>query len=219
MNQREPQFEEFKIPGHNITVPIMVLHGKRYLQVQQRVVWFNLEKQDWTIETKVEAEGKDTEGLILWVRFICEIRDPSGRLLRTARKTKSISGDKDFESCETGAIGRALSLMGYGTAYSEDMDEGDDIADSPQPPSKPKDKNKLDAKSKVKDQIESQKLYMQTATDGVFVNKTFEEIFNTDLSTGFSWTKKLNDQIKEGAKLQPWKIKYLTYAQEMGMNL
>lgn len=212
MNQREPQYEDFKIPGHDVTVPIMLLHGKQYLQVQQRIVWFNLEKQDWTIETRIEAEGKDPEGMPVWVRFLCEIRNPSGRLLRTARKTKNITSEKDFESCETGSIGRALSLMGYGTAYSEDMSEDNEVVDSPQPSIKP-------APFKKEEKLSTFDLANTVASDGVFINKTLQDIFKIDEAAAFKWTIALDKQMKEGAKLQSWKLKYLTYANDMGIQI
>lgn len=131
---------EFKIPGTEITIPIVLLPQSKkdkksgqwiqlppapYMKVPQRLVWFNIEKPDWIMETEVELEGDS------YVRFKCTIKDPSGKIMRTARKSKTIQTDKDYESAETGAIGRCLALLGYGTQYAEQDMEEDDLADAP----------------------------------------------------------------------------------------
>lgn len=226
MNQKyEPKYEDFVIPGHpNIVVPIMILHGKKYLQVAQRLVWFNLEKQDWTIETEIEKEWQIKD--ILVARFKCIIKDPSGRVMRVARKTKTIQDPKDYESCETGSIGRALSLMGYGTAYSEDMDE-DEVVDSPQPSTlKPEALKK--STTKFKPQVSS---LLQGATahpfaeavalNGRWVDQTFETIFNIDSTMKFDWTLKRNEDDKQGKLTGPqeWARDYLKYAEDSGLAL
>ncbi len=45
-----------------------------------------------------------------------------------------------LEKSETGAIGRALALCGFGTQFTPELDEGERLADSPlqSPPSRPK---------------------------------------------------------------------------------
>jgi hypothetical protein len=54
-----------------------------------------------------------------------------GRVVATAHKSIRTFAGGDFEKAETGAIGRALSACGYGTIEALDMDEGEDISDSP----------------------------------------------------------------------------------------
>lgn len=125
---KEPEYESFTIPGTEITLPILMLHGKRYMEVAQRLVWFNYEKSDWILETEIELEDKD------FIRFKAIVRNPEGQVMRMARKSKVIKDPKDYESCETGAIGRVLAFLGYGAQYaSEDLSEGEDLADAPVP--------------------------------------------------------------------------------------
>lgn len=119
----------FKTPK-GTELPIMDMRGKDYLQVAHRLVWFRQEHPDWAIETELlvstaqEALAKAT------------IKDASGRVIATGHKTETA---KDFpagwsEKAETGAIGRALALCGYGTQFAPDFDEGERIVDSPVAP-------------------------------------------------------------------------------------
>jgi hypothetical protein len=110
-----------------IELPIMNLKGKDYLQVAHRLVWFREEHPDWGIETSFVV-ATDQSAMAKAI-----IRDEAGRLMATSHKEESA---KDFpmghrEKAETGAIGRALALCGYGTQFEPDLDEGDRIVDSP----------------------------------------------------------------------------------------
>jgi len=51
----------------------------------------------------------------------------------TAYKSEKAASFPDYiEKCETGAIGRALAMVGYGTQFTGDeLNEGDRLADSP----------------------------------------------------------------------------------------
>lgn len=116
-------------------LPLINLRGKEYLTVAQRLVWFREEHPDFSIVT--EIEDKDWEAK--WVIMRAVIMDADKRILAVARKTESKAGFGDYlEKAETGAIGRALALLGYGTQFAADeLDEGERIVDSPQPaPSK-----------------------------------------------------------------------------------
>jgi hypothetical protein len=63
------------------------------------------------------------------------VLDDNGRISRivTAHKREDSKGFPDhMEKAETGAVGRALLLLGYGTQFAlADLDEGDRLADSP----------------------------------------------------------------------------------------
>lgn len=108
-------------------LPLLNLRGKEYLEVKYRLVWFREDHPDWSIETElvsvtdVSAYAKAT------------IRDESGRIIATSHKFESIQGFPDFiEKAETGAIGRALALIGYGTQFcADELDEGKRIVDAP----------------------------------------------------------------------------------------
>lgn len=112
------------------TSHIIRLKGKEYLEVKWRLVWFRTEhpaESGWAIVTQAE-EVTDTSA-----RYRALIVDPEGRTVATGTKTETKSGFGDFvEKAETGSIGRALALLGYGTQFAgEDLDEGARIVDSP----------------------------------------------------------------------------------------
>jgi hypothetical protein len=113
-------------------LPLIILKGKDYLQVAQRIVWFSEENDNFSISTsfpsssevetvaKVEVTIYNGEGVVV------------KRVTAHKRETKSDFGDH-MEKAETGALGRALALLGYGTQFATvDLDEGERIVDSPQ---------------------------------------------------------------------------------------
>lgn len=113
-------------------LPLLNLRGKEYLEVKYRLVWFREDHPDWSIETElmsvtdVSAYAKAT------------IRDETGRIIATSHKFESVQGFPDFiEKSETGAIGRALALIGYGTQFcADELDEGKRIVDAPAAPAR-----------------------------------------------------------------------------------
>ena len=105
---------------------MLELHGKKYLPVAPRIVMMREQHPDWQVFTEPVQFGE------LPPMVKAKLYDASGKLIATAHKTiKSFRGF-DFEKAETGAIGRALSIAGFGTLDAGDMDEGEQIADSPQ---------------------------------------------------------------------------------------
>lgn len=108
-------------------LPIINLKGKDYLEVKYRLVWFREERSTWGIETSV-VESSDKHAV-----FVAVVKDEQGRILATGHKHEDRAGFPDFrEKAETGSIGRALALLGYGTQFTGDeLDEGDRIVDSP----------------------------------------------------------------------------------------
>lgn len=110
-------------------LPLLILKGKPYLQVPWRVLWFCEEKPDWSIETEI-IKHDEAHSI---ARAI--IKDPNGRIIRTATKQETKQGFADhLEKAETGAIGRALGLMGYGTQFALELDEGEKVVDAPLSP-------------------------------------------------------------------------------------
>jgi hypothetical protein len=108
-------------------LPVMALKGKDYLEVKYRLVWFREEHPNYGIETEfvsVTEKGSVARAVI---------RDESGRIIATSHKSETESGFPDFmEKSETGAIGRALALMGFGTQFcADELDEHQRIVDSP----------------------------------------------------------------------------------------
>jgi hypothetical protein len=108
-------------------LPLLNLRGKEYLEVKYRLVWFREDHPDWSIETELI----NVTDVSAYAR--ASIRDESGRIIATSHKFERIQGFPDFiEKAETGAIGRALALIGYGTQFcADELDEGQRIVDAP----------------------------------------------------------------------------------------
>lgn len=105
---------------------LMDLKGKQYLQVMWRLVWFREEKPLWCIDTKLE-HLTDNHAV-----FSAKITDENGIQKASGYGSESIKDFRDFiEKAETKAIGRALAMLGYGTQFAPELDEGERIVDSP----------------------------------------------------------------------------------------
>lgn len=128
-------------------LPILNLRGKEYLEVKYRVVWFREEKPEWSIETEMLSVTTESA----YAR--AAIKNESGRTIATSHKFEDKKGFPDFiEKAETGAIGRALALCGFGTQFcADEFDEGERIVDSPvEPKSGPAPVEKTASKSEPK---------------------------------------------------------------------
>lgn len=113
------------------TLPLLKLKGKDYLQVAHRLVWFNEEVSKFVMKTEFPHLTDEQTICRVTVTVMNEQGVPTREVSATKRETK-----KDFpdhtEKAETGAIGRALALLGFGTQFAlADLDEGDRLADSP----------------------------------------------------------------------------------------
>lgn len=130
----------FKTPK-GTELPLVDLKGKEYLQVQHRIRWFVEEKPEWVITTRL-VERTDS-----WILFEASIIDDKGKIRSSAHKFGALAMNL-VEKAETGAVGRALAFLGYGTQFTGDeLDEGDHLADSPSAPMKPQSVEKLAAAS------------------------------------------------------------------------
>lgn len=112
-------------------LPLVNLKGKDYLQVAHRLQWFNEVESSFRIET--DFSSLTDEQTV--ARAKVTIFNKEGREVRSVTATKRET-KKDFpdhtEKAETGAIGRALALAGYGTQFAiSDLDEGSRLADAP----------------------------------------------------------------------------------------
>jgi hypothetical protein len=119
-------------------LPVMNLKGKRYLQVNQRLVWFVEENPFYDIQTNVKMLTDDCAFCTAVIQVLKPNEDPTKGLLVvkrvTATKVEDRKGFSDFiEKSETGSIGRALALLGYGTQFTGDeFNEGNTrIVDAP----------------------------------------------------------------------------------------
>ena len=97
-----------------------------YLPFAPRIAWFRKEHPDWSIITKAIQSANKA------VVMKAVIKDATGRVIATARKKETEIGFPDYiEKAETGAVGRALAMCGYGTLQAPEFDEGERLADAP----------------------------------------------------------------------------------------
>ncbi len=136
----------FKTKG-GTELHLLNLRGKDYLEVKYRLVWLREEHPDYTIETEFVERGEKHS------LAKATIRNSQGRIIATAHKYEDKSGFGDFlEKSETGAIGRALALIGYGTQFcADELDEGARIVDAPAEPVR---RAATKAKPKTTDKVE-----------------------------------------------------------------
>ncbi len=112
-------------------LPLTNLKGKDYLMVAYRILWFTEEVPNFHISTNfITLDDTQTVAQVTVV-----VLNEQGQAIRkavgTKRETKSDFSDHT-EKAETGALGRALIQLGYGTQYAlADLDEGERIVDSP----------------------------------------------------------------------------------------
>lgn len=107
---------------------LMNLKGKSYLQVMWRLVWFREEHQDWQITTELISHDTDK----LCAVFKATIADSDGNIKSVGHGSESAKDFRDYlEKAETKAVGRALAMLGYGTQFAPELDEGERIVDSP----------------------------------------------------------------------------------------
>lgn len=101
------------------SLPIIQLKGKDYLQVAYRVLWFRELHPDWSIETEIVYRDEK------YAVVRATIRNEAGRIMAQAHKDCSLASFREFISkAETGAVGRALGLVGCATQFcTQDIDE------------------------------------------------------------------------------------------------
>lgn len=142
----------FKTPK-GTELPLLDLRGKPYLQVAHRLVWMREEHSDWQIKTAVTYDLEKR-----WAIGHATITDGSGRALATAHKFEDAKGFQDYiEKSETGAIGRALALCGYGTQFAPEFDEAERVVDSPVVNKPSKTEKHSDGRTEILNRISSLK--------------------------------------------------------------
>lgn len=122
-----------------------------YLDVKWRLVWFREQCPEGSIETEIvhldldretESEAfvwnnekrrsekviKTAPGIVI---FRATVKDGKGGVATGTKMEKASAFGDYLEKSETGAIGRALAALGYGTQFANDLDEGDRPADAP----------------------------------------------------------------------------------------
>lgn len=118
------------------------LKGKDYLPVAARIVEFRQDHPDWAIITETKEIG---DKLYVFATIQCMRVEPCiydgskfnpvpwavATAHKEVGKAQGGAARWPLETAETGAIGRALGLCGYGTIEGGDFDEGDQLADAP----------------------------------------------------------------------------------------
>jgi hypothetical protein len=120
---------------------LISLKGKDYLPVAARLVWLNEEAERYTITTNI-LRLEDTYAV---VQATVTVFDKDGNAIKTATalKREDKTHFMDFlEKSETGSVGRALGMLGYGTQFAPEFDEmagqlEPRIVDTPQAAPKP----------------------------------------------------------------------------------
>lgn len=125
--------------------------AKDYLPVQWRLVWFREQCPQGTIDTEeieVDLDREMEEEVFVWnsdkrrsekvvkrakgyARYKAVVTDGKGGRATGTKSEKAASFPDYIEKAETGAIGRALAALGYGTQFAPDLDEAHRIVDSP----------------------------------------------------------------------------------------
>ena len=125
---------------------------KDYLPVQWRLVWFREQCPHGTIDTEeieVDLDREMEEEVNAWnsetrrsekvvkrakgyARYKAVVTDGKGGRSTGTKSESAVSFPDFIEKAETGAIGRALAALGYGTQFTgEEFDEAHRIVDSP----------------------------------------------------------------------------------------
>lgn len=112
-------------------LPLMSLKGKDYLQVAHRLVWFREEHPLGKIQTEA-VFSDETRAVFKATVSVPDLNSGAWLELSSGHKSEQKGRFADFlEKAETGAIGRALAVAGYGTQFEPEFDEEDRIVDSP----------------------------------------------------------------------------------------
>jgi hypothetical protein len=124
---------------------------QEYLPVQWRLVWFRevcpqgeilteLITLDLDRETQEEGyawnnETRRSEKVVKrakgYAMFKATVKDGNGGIATGYKSERAASFSEYAEKAETGAIGRALAALGYGTQFAPDLDEQHRIVDAP----------------------------------------------------------------------------------------
>ena len=154
-NGQVQQEEQQRAHQFNPNEHLMQLKSKEgpkdYLPVQWRLVWFREQCPQGTIDTdelEVDLDREVEEEAYVWnsekrrsekivkrargyARYKAIVTDGKGGR-STGTKSENAASFPDYiEKAETGAIGRALAGLGYGTQFAPDLNEAHRIVDSP----------------------------------------------------------------------------------------
>lgn len=121
-----------KVTKKGTSLPVLNLKGKPYLQVAHRLVWFEEENPCYHMSNDY-LKLTDTEAVIKCTIIVLDDKGQAVRKVCATKKETTKDFPDNIEKAETGALGRALAMLGYGTQFAPDMDEGNRLADAPVP--------------------------------------------------------------------------------------
>jgi hypothetical protein len=185
-------------------LPLRDIRGNDYLDVKYRVIWFREERPDWSIETEMMSVTASS------AYAKATIRDEKGRILSTSHKFENAQGFPDFiEKAETGAIGRALALIGFGTQFcADELDEGERIVDSPVAPKTKPALVKPPPPKDIPEVFKDEDLSDYVFKGGKFRNQTMSKVGEFELNGYVAWSKKQKDlhasTLKEVKKIEAY---------------
>ncbi|SRR5579871_101876 len=122
-----------------------------YLPVQWRLVWFNEQCPEGkiTIVEKIIEPDREVEKEVMqwnnetrrsekvikrasgWAYFHVRVEDGKGKVGEAVKSESAVDFDDYIEKADTGATGRALAKIGYGTQFAPEFDEQHRIVDAP----------------------------------------------------------------------------------------
>ena len=140
-----------------------------YLPVAWRLVWFRSLCPGGTIETEIvhlDLDRETEEETYVWNQdarrsekvikrangiaiFRATVKDGKGGTATGVKSEKAASFPDFIEKAETGAIGRALAALGYGTQFAPELDEEHRIVDAPVEPRQPARKQPSETEQKA----------------------------------------------------------------------
>jgi hypothetical protein len=124
---------KYKTTEKGTQLPLLNLKGKDYLQVAHRLVWFREVYPQGIIKTMLKEHQNETA--LMYAEIYIPAANGQPLLVATAYKAESKASFGDYiEKAETGAIGRALAMAGFGTQFEPEFDEALRLADAPVDP-------------------------------------------------------------------------------------
>jgi hypothetical protein len=99
-----------------------------YLEVKWRMVWFRNENRENT-RTSIRDKIIDTKSRFSYYEL--EIVDSKGNVEIGVGSETGDDFEDYIEKAYTKAYGRALAALGYGTQFAPELEEGENVMDSP----------------------------------------------------------------------------------------
>lgn len=129
-----------RIQELNKNLNYTIIKGKKYIQVNQRVLAFRELYPDGRITTEIVKLSPDGQGAAVIVKASVYDGDAiiaTGHAFENTNKNKNINTFSALENCETSAVGRALGFLGIGSTDSiaslEEIQDAPDTPETPQP--------------------------------------------------------------------------------------